>query len=243
MLNKLLSKLFKEEKSTMSKQTKIDIKGSMGELRQEMRLHKLDREKYKVINNIIIPYKDKTSQIDHLVISVYGIFVIENKNFSGNIYGSEKDRNWTQVMGKSKNSFYNPVLQNKGHIKALEQIFGKVDNIYSIIVFGDRAELRKVDLDSENIRVINESDLYSTITSYGDEVLSYEEVRGYWNDLLDTMRGVRQDNAEHVKKVRETIAESSRICPLCKSELVKREGKYGEFMGCSSYPKCRYIYK
>lgn len=74
-------------------------------------------------------------------------------------------------------------------------------------------------------------------------VFSYEEVRGYWNELLDTMRGVRQDAAEHVKRVKESIKESSRICPVCKSELVKREGKYGEFMGCSSFPKCRYVYK
>lgn len=243
MLDKLMRKLFKEEKETMSKQTKVDIKGSMGELRQEMRLHKLDRESYKVINNIIIPYKDKTSQIDHLVISRYGIFVIENKNFSGSIYGSEKDRNWTQVRGGSRNSFYNPVLQNRGHIKALADVFGNEDKMYSIIVFGDRAELRKIDVSGKGIRVINEHKLYDTIVSYEEVLLGHEEVKECWNMLLDSMRSIRQDVVAHVKSVKETIEENGKVCPRCKSDLVKREGKYGEFLGCSSYPKCRYVFK
>ena len=70
----------------MDKDIKIEIKGTLGEARQEIRLHRLDREKYKSIHDIIIPNKDKTAQIDHLVVSNYGIFVIENKNFSGNIW-------------------------------------------------------------------------------------------------------------------------------------------------------------
>ena len=113
MIRNLIKKIFKKEKNTISKDVRIEIKGKLGEARQEIRLHTLDREKYKVINNILIPNKNKTSQIDHLIISSYGIFVIENKNFSGNIYGSEKDKSWTQVIGKSRNTFYNPVLQTK----------------------------------------------------------------------------------------------------------------------------------
>ena len=33
---------------------------------------------------------------------------------------------------------------------------------------------------------------------------------------------------------------NSDFCPLCGSKLVKRRGKYGEFIGCSSYPLCKY---
>lgn len=93
------------------------------------------------------------------MISRYGIFVIENKSFSGSIYGSEKDRNWTQVIGGSRNFFYNPVLQNRWHIKALVDAFGNEDKMYSIIVFGDRDELRKIDVSGDGIMVINEHEL------------------------------------------------------------------------------------
>ena len=89
MIKSILNKIFKEDKPNLSKQDKVEIKGSLGELRQEFRLDRLERNKYRVISNIIIPNKGKTTQIDHLVISNYGIFVIENKNFIGDIYGSE----------------------------------------------------------------------------------------------------------------------------------------------------------
>ena len=174
MIKSILNKIFKEDKPNLSKQDKVEIKGSLGELRQEFRLDRLERNKYRVISNIIIPNKGKTTQIDHLVISNYGIFVIENKNFIGDIYGSEYDKTWTQVIGKSRNIFYNPVAQNYGHIKALENIIGTGKEIYSIIVFGDKSLLKKIDISSNNVKVINERDLISTITSYTVEVLTNE---------------------------------------------------------------------
>lgn len=69
-----------------------------------------------------------------------------------------------------------------------------------------------------------------------------EDIREYWNDLLEAMRGVRQDTVDD-NNVRVIIKEGNRICPVCKSEFVKMEGKHGEFMGCSYFPECRYVYK
>ena len=86
MIKNIINKLFKKEKSKITKDIKIEIKGTLGEARQKIRLHKKKKKKYKSIHDIIIPNKDKTAQIDHLVVSNYGIFVIENKNFSGNIW-------------------------------------------------------------------------------------------------------------------------------------------------------------
>lgn len=65
-----------------------------------------------VINNLILEVEEgKTSQIDHIVINKRGIFVIETKNYSGMIYGTENQLEWTQVLnyGKVKNHFYNPI--------------------------------------------------------------------------------------------------------------------------------------
>ena len=61
-------------------------KGKLGERSVSKRLKRLDNNKYKVINDVILKTSRGTSQIDHLVVSNYGIFVIENKNFSGNIW-------------------------------------------------------------------------------------------------------------------------------------------------------------
>lgn len=243
MIKSIIKTLLKREESPISKDIRKEIKGTLGETRQEIRLHKLDREKYKVINDIIIPNKDKTSQIDHLIISNYGIFVIENKNFSGSIYGSEKDRSWTQVMGKSRNTFYNPILQNYGHIKALQAIVGNNKPMYSIIVFGEKATLKKIDIENKNIKVINETKLLETIKVYNEEVLTIEEVKESLNKVLKSMSTTRQDIKAHVKNIKNTLEENKKICPRCKSELVERKGEYGKFLGCSSYPKCRYTYK
>ena len=83
-------------------------------------LNKFNEKKYYVINDIILRHPNgKTTQIDHLVISRKRIFIIETKNYSGLIIGDVNNRSWTHVSGKSKHQMYNPIFQNKGHIKAL----------------------------------------------------------------------------------------------------------------------------
>ena len=83
------------------------IKGIKGEKRVSNVLYKLNKNKYRVLNDVLIRAKDKTVQIDHIVVSVYGIFVIETKNYAGNIYGDGYKDKWTQYLGREKNSFQN----------------------------------------------------------------------------------------------------------------------------------------
>lgn len=145
-------------------------------------------------------------------------------------------------MGKSRHKFYNPINQNYGHIKAIEEIAGISENIYSIIVFSDKAILKKVDINNESVKVINESNLISTITSYNNEILTNEEVKECFNKVLSSMSTIRQDKKEHIRNIKDTLEEKQKTCPICKSELVERKGAYGEFLGCSSYPRCKYTY-
>ena len=70
-----------------------------------------------------------------------------------------------------------------------------------------------------------------------------EEVKESLNKVLESMSTIRQDIKTHVKNIKDTLEENKRTCPRCKSELVERTGVYGKFLGCSSYPKCRYTYK
>ena len=243
LIKTVLEKLFyKEKPQPIPQEIKNSIKGTFGEVRQEFKLEYLPRENYKVINNIIIPNRQATSQIDHLVISNYGIFVIENKNYSGNIYGSEYDKTWTQVMGKYKNKFYNPLLQNYGHIKAIEEIIGINKHIYSVVVFSDRAILRKVEITNQrNIKVINEIDLLNLIKEYKEIVLTNSQVNEIRDKIFESMATVSQSNISHVKNI--TTQLDSDFCPRCGGKLVNRKGQYGDFLGCSNFPKCKYTKK
>lgn len=77
-----------------------------------------------LLNNIMLKMDNSTVQIDHLVISKYGIFVIETKNYGGLIIGNKYDDNWFQYLGRNKSLFHSPLRQNYGHIKCLSSILG-----------------------------------------------------------------------------------------------------------------------
>ena len=130
----------------LKKILKPKIKGSFGELKVNTRLNFLNSD-YTVIKDIIIKSSNGyTSQIDQLVISEYGIFVIETKNYKGWIFGNEKSENWTQVIYKEKNSFRNPIKQNWSHIYALKNVLSDYPNIqyFPIVVFSGNATLNKI---------------------------------------------------------------------------------------------------
>ncbi len=97
-------------------------KGKKGEARVKKQLKQLDETKFRILNNLMIGHKDKIVQIDHLVVSIYGIFVIETKNYSGWIYGNERSENWTQVLFQVKKRFRNPIKQNWAHVITLKEI-------------------------------------------------------------------------------------------------------------------------
>lgn len=82
---------------------------------------------YRVLDNLLLPSMGNisTTQIDHIVVSVYGIFVIETKSHQGWIYGTTNKQNWTQVLYRSKKPIYNPLWQNYAHVKAIETLLGR----------------------------------------------------------------------------------------------------------------------
>lgn len=101
------------------------IKGKMGEATVSMLLKKLDKNKYQVVNDVLLSAEGgntRTTQIDHVVVSIYGIFSIETKNYKGQIYGSESSAKWTQNIYGHKYSFMNPIYQNYAHVKALNAL-------------------------------------------------------------------------------------------------------------------------
>lgn len=97
--------------------------------------------KFYLLNNITIPFQDGTTQIDHILVSTKGVFVIETKHYSGWIFGNEKSDQWTQVFYRVKSRFQNPIHQNYRHVKALQQLldFLPKEQIHPVVVFSGNA--------------------------------------------------------------------------------------------------------
>ena len=130
-------------------------KGDTGENIIEYELNCLPFYK-KILRNLYIPYKGGTSEIDLIMLTEFGIYVIESKNYSGWIFGSENNKNWTVSYNKnSKERLYNPIWQNKSHIKALTNYLQITDTgINSLIIFGGGAKLKKVPINTPTMQII-----------------------------------------------------------------------------------------
>ncbi|MCZ0702318.1 hypothetical protein J2T56_000643 [Natronobacillus azotifigens] len=137
-------------------------KGNYGEFLTFLKLERL-KGYNKIMCNLYIPKKDgTTTEIDLLLLSETDIYVFESKNYSGWIFGDEKNRNWTQTLqNREKNRFYNPIWQNKGHINALSAFLENDHNhLYqSYIIFSERCTLKKINITSANVKVIKRNNL------------------------------------------------------------------------------------
>ena len=115
---------------------KNNLKGLVGEkITAFAMVQSLDKSIYRRFHNLIINATDGSTQIDHVVVSRYGIFVLETKNMKGWIFGSERDTNWTQSLYNKKSSFQNPLRQNYRHTKCLAEFLGLSHDVMHSIVF------------------------------------------------------------------------------------------------------------
>ena len=122
---------------------KSSLKGLFGELQTTIAKKVfLDSNVYEDINNVTLPTSKGTTQIDHIIVSRFGIFVVETKNMSSWIFGDEKSPQWTQSLpGGKKFQFQNPLHQNYRHVKALQEFLGvEEEKIFSVVMFWGEAE-------------------------------------------------------------------------------------------------------
>ncbi len=218
-----------------------NIRGRRGERRVSSRLFSLPSE-YHVFNDVHIEVQGRSVQIDHIVASRYGIFVIETKNYTGWIYGNDNSEFWIKNMYGNKYQFRNPLKQNYSHVKSLQALLGVPESKFiPIVVFLNGATLK---CDTTGI-VIYSHQLRRTIFDHSIPIFSDAEVEKLIT-LLSSSRIVEKNRrSNHVHKIKEDINEkqaliASGICPRCKGKLVVRRGKYGEFLGCSNYPQCNF---
>ena len=211
------------------------IIGFFGEMWTKKDLKKLPKE-YKVLNDIMFSVNNSTHQIDHVVVSKYGIFVIETKQYNGFITGDKYDSKWVRHVGKKKYYYTNPIRQNYGHILSLSELLNlDKSKFINIVSIPSAARLRIKD-DGEVVRY---GKVKNKIISYKNEII--ENVDEIIDILLNSNIKNRQIKKEHINNLRNTHKEDySRLCPKCGRKLIQKSGKYGVFLACSNYPRCRY---
>lgn len=223
----------------------IKTKGGRGEKQVSVLLALLPKDKYKVINNLLIQQDGYSSQIDHVVVSIYGVFVIETKYYKGWIFGGENSEFWTKNVYGNKYEFRNPLWQNQGHIKALGRLLNSSDHIpfHSIVAFSLQASLKV----ERSLPVMYWHQIVPYIRKHTKPVLSENKVYEIYNTFQTANNHDKDAKKQHIRSVKQNIqrrnhAVTSGRCPFCGGELVLRNGKYGKFYGCSNYPKCRYTH-
>lgn len=208
----------------------------------------LDKEKYHLVKNVTLPTEDGSTQIDHIIVSQFGVFVVETKNMKGWIFGSPSQKTWTQKIYKHSSKFQNPLHQNYKHVKTLESLLGlNEQQVHSVIVFvGDSTFKTEM---PENVTYGGGYARY--IKSKTTPVLNEAEVM----DIVGRIEQGRlapsfQTNREHVRHVQNIVAEkASNVnpnCPKCGASMVLRETRKGQnvgkkFWGCTKFPQCRGI--
>jgi len=225
------------------------MKGKIGELIvNTTNALVLDKEVYVPVKNVTLQLSDgSTTQIDHILVSQYGIFIIETKNMKGWIFGGEHQKEWTQQIFKQKHKFQNPLHQNYRHLKAVEEILELPPSSFtSIIAFVGECEF-KTTLPKN---VFAGFSYTKYIKSFKEERLSPLQIRQTLSKLqrkrLEQSFKADRAHVENLKQRMQTAVEyapDSPTCIRCNSSMVLRKNKKTEekFYGCSNYPGCKHI--
>lgn len=189
---------------------KNGLKGSGGEFFTELQLKNLFNNNTKIFRNAYVTANGKDySQIDLIILHEKGIFVLECKNYGGWIFGSNESKNWTQMFSKTKKySFFNPVMQNRTHIKTLAQHLQMSDKCFvSYIVFGERCEFKKIPEPTLNIKVLRQDTLAQTLKNdiearpiyFTSETMAQLEYK--LNKLCNVSKEVKEKHIADIKKL------------------------------------------
>lgn len=155
---------------------------------------------YHLLNHVTLPLKDGTTQVDHILVSRFGVFVIETKDYKGWIFANPKQANWTQVIFKSKFRFQNPIFQNLRHVRAVQDLldFLPPEAVRSVVVFTGTAEF-KTEVPPGVFELSEFVDLLKEITT---EVMSLNRMQ-FCVGRLETARLAisGQTDVEHVESL------------------------------------------
>lgn len=193
----------KLRRQAKEKKARTDAAGLQGEQLLLERVQKLPGKK-RILSNVYIPRGNRTTtEIDLILISRKGIFVVENKNMSGHLSGDDDSRTWFHASYQNSFPFYNPILQNRAHIHALMQVLKlEEDTLFrSWIVLSDICGMRDLKLRQDTYRVMRLSKIRRNYRRVHGKVLLREDIEEIYKRLLPYTRASRRIKKEHVQSI------------------------------------------
>ena len=208
--------------------------GKYGEYLTYKYLKKFETNGAKFLFNVYIPKENgETTEIDVLMICSKGVFVFESKNYSGWIFGSETQKNWYQTLPKGrgrshKECFYNPIMQNRSHIKCLKAFINEEIPMRSIIVFSDRCTLKSVQVKSADISVINRYNVYPVVSRICEQIpdvlLTQTDIALIYDKLYPYTQVDKSIKEQHITNIHNNLAPQEKqkydIIAVDNSEIV-----------------------
>ena len=147
----------------------------------------LRREKGRWLFNLYLPKGEEKTEIDALLLSERGIFLLESKNFSGRVYGSVGNPEWFHTFetsrGIKKQRFFNPIMQNSAHKMALCRLIGREEVIFPMVVFGKNTDLRVQAPKEYSKELMTLKRLPSAVHSFEKGALEQEEIERLYGVL------------------------------------------------------------
>ena len=220
-------------------------KGDAGELVVDNVLRfELEADTYRVISNLMLPAKGGTTQIDHVVVSRYGLFVVETKNCKGWIFGGEHQATWTKKVYKASYRFQNPLHQNYKHIKTIAELTGIPEHYFkSLIVF-----LRDATFKTGMPTCVTHPDgIVYFIRSHVKPIILDEQIPEIVSALMEWAGTVTEEMREshairlQVQHAPVSADSAAPACPKCARTMVLRTKRatLEKFWGCPGYPNCK----
>ncbi len=197
---------------------KKNVKGVVGELKVDIILSGFTFENSFSIRDLLLVRDGKSTQIDNILFTYKKVYIIETKNYSGWIYGSEIGKSWTQTFnfyGKvTKSSFYNPLTQNYGHIKFFSKFFDlPLTSFVNIVVFSNDAELKNIRTEKKYNYVINLRDLQQLINNIevnSEVIFDWEDLERFEDAINSLDKSGFAENLKHKKYIKETIKRNTK---------------------------------
>ncbi len=156
---------------------------------------------YHLLNHVTLPLENGSTQIDHVLVSRFGIFVVETKDHGGWIFGTAEDRQWTQVFYGHRSRFQNPLRQNQGHVRAIQRLleFLPSEAIRGAVVFTGKAQFKT----NKPQGVFTLNGLVAYMANQSVEVMSANRMQ-FCVGRLETERLSisKETDVEHVQRLR-----------------------------------------
>ncbi len=181
-----------------------DLKKDKGAYGEYLLCYFLRKEKGRWLYNLYIPGREEATELDALFICSRGVFLFESKNFSGRIYGLLSQPDWVQSVktekGIRKLRFFNPMMQNSAHARALKALLPENTPIYPMVVFGRESMLYTPVAKEQPDKLFCLRDLRKRVSAVKKGVLGTDRIEGIYNSLLQYTKIDLRDKLSHLRR-------------------------------------------